>query len=404
MPFSDHIADLAHSYWSGARYVAVDLALDVGWLWLTYRLTRRRLLRLAATFFALIQIVVMICNQLDRRAGAEIERALPPVLSVAERIWHVGGLGFTAMLAVVFLGSKLVGGRWRKHGHSVCAPTEPKSNNKGLTKAHGISRREFVRTSTAVAPMVFTSSFTIPAMLQLGLRTRRVVIPIRDLPRPLDGMTIVQVSDLHVGQYTAESVLARTVDQVNACQADLVVVTGDLINRELCDLPEALRLVRSLQGRFGTYIVEGNHDLMVNADEFHRQVKRSGIPILLDESMVITVRGAPLELLGIRWGSSVQRLAARRQPDIFPILLAHHPHAFDGAIAAKLPLTIAGHTHGGQFMLNEQVGLGPCLFRYWSGVYTRGDCHLFVSNGIGNFFPLRIQAPAEVTHLTLRRV
>ena len=95
-------------------------------------------------------------------------------------------------------------------------------------------------------------------------------------------------------------------------------------------------------------------------------------------------------------------LTKHRQPDAFPILLAHHPHAFDAAVKADLPLTLAGHTHGGQMMLNRQYGTGPVLFRYWSGLYTRGRSRMIVSNGVGNVFPVRINAPAEIVHITLR--
>ncbi|HEY2107112.1 MAG TPA: hypothetical protein VGH29_15040, partial [Candidatus Binataceae bacterium] len=73
------------------------------------------------------------------------------------------------------------------------------------------------------------------------------------------------------------------------------------------------------------------------------------------------------------------------------------------AAAASLPLTLSGHTHGGQLMWNERAGFGPALFRYWSGLYTRGASKLIVSNGVGNWFPLRTNAPAEIVHLTLLR-
>ena len=91
-----------------------------------------------------------------------------------------------------------------------------------------------------------------------------------------------------------------------------------------------------------------------------------------------------------------------REPDAFPIFLAHHPHAFDAAVRENLPLTLSGHTHGGQLMLTPDLGPGPMLFRYWSGLYKRNNSQLVVSNGVGNMFPLRLNAPAEVIHLTLR--
>jgi predicted MPP superfamily phosphohydrolase len=154
--------------------------------------------------------------------------------------------------------------------------------------------------------------------------------------------------------------------------------------------------------------------LIDNGPEFERRVKQSGIPFLLDESVVITIRGAPLQLFGLSWtrtgesrdaaiATAVRHLLSQRQPETFPILLAHHPHAFDAAAAASVPLTLSGHTHGGQLMLNEQCGFGPALFRYWSGLNSKGASRLVVSNGIGNWFPLHIRAPAELLHLTLLR-
>jgi predicted MPP superfamily phosphohydrolase len=201
---------------------------------------------------------------------------------------------------------------------------------------------------------------------------------------------------------------------VNELRADLVLLTGDLINDALADLDQGLELVRSMEARTGLYIIEGNHDLIENGTEFERRVRASGIPFLLDQSQVISVRGAPIQLFGLSWtrahenrdraiGDAVRQLLAQRQPEAFPILLAHHPHAFDAAAEGLIPLTLSGHTHGGQLMLNEQVGFGPALFHYWSGLYTRGESKLIVSNGVGNWFPLRTRAPAEIVHITLRQ-
>jgi predicted MPP superfamily phosphohydrolase len=126
-----------------------------------------------------------------------------------------------------------------------------------------------------------------------------------------------------------------------------------------------------------------------------------------------------VQLLGLQWGhdryysirarqhgdaaieASMTDLLAQRAPGAFPILLAHHPHAFD--YATDIPLTLAGHTHGGQLMVTDAMGFGPAMFRYWSGLYRKNDRRLVVSNGVGNWFPLRTRAPAEIVHLTLRR-
>src|SRR5262249_11454453 len=130
------------------------------------------------------------------------------------------------------------------------------------------------------------------------------------------------------------------------------------------------------------------------------------------------VRGVPIQFLGIRWGQmvdgahrksnntvihdAVQRVLAQRDASAFPILLGHHPHAFDAAKEAGIPLTLSGHTHGGPLMLNERLGAGALFIRYWSGLYQSGNSSLVVSNGAGNWFPLRINAPAEIVKITLK--
>jgi predicted MPP superfamily phosphohydrolase len=216
---------------------------------------------------------------------------------------------------------------------------------------------------------------------------------------------------------TSGRVLREAVNATNALRPDLVLLTGDLINYELADLTEAISLVKAMEGRYGLWMVEGNHDVAVDGGEFERRVKAAGVPLLLDESATVEVRGYPVQLFGMGWMSGgirenkhrdrvvdlqVRKLMQHRQPEAFPVLLAHHPHAFDAAVKADLPLTLAGHTHGGQWMLDSRHGVGPALFRYWSGLYTRGRSQMIVSNGVGNWLPLRINAPAEIVHLTLR--
>src|SRR5262249_46388705 len=154
-----------------------------------------------------------------------------------------------------------------------------------------------------------------------------------------------------------------------------------------------------------------NHDLIEDGDEFVRRTK-ARIPLLVNESRVVPIRGQLVQLLGLNWNrddeliaKSVRELAGQIVPGAFPILLAHHPHAFDAAAAAGVPLTLSGHTHGGQLMLSETLGFGPLMYRYWSGLYRKPEhdgAALVVSNGVGNWFPVRIGAPAEIIELTLR--
>ena len=334
---------------------------------------------------------------------------LPKFVTSSLFIWHFLGLGLFLLIGLglipILLVTKIATRPTRHSGTVVIASREGKA----------WTRREFLGVAAAVTPPLFTVTLAGIAMSQLNrFRVRRFVVPISKLPPALDGMTIAQVSDMHVGRFTSGQVLRDMVRAVNELRADLVLLTGDLINDALARLDEGIDLVRAIDPRLGLYLIEGNHDLIENASEFERRVKASGIPFLLDESAIVSVRGVRVQLFGLSWtrhratdhdaeiSRSVRALLEQRQSDAFPILLAHHPHAFDAAAEAGMPLTLSGHTHGGQLRLNEQLGFGPAMFRYWSGPYERGESKLIVSNGVGNWFPLRTNAPAEIVHITLR--
>jgi predicted MPP superfamily phosphohydrolase len=298
--------------------------------------------------------------------------------------------------------------------------TRQRAEEPATANAPLITRREFARLLSAAVPAVTTLGAAGVAVWQIEhFRIRRMSIPLPGLPSALDGMTIAHVTDFHVGQFTRGEVLDRIVAATNDLRADLVLFTGDLINFALSDLDAAIAVAGRMRGKHGVYLCEGNHDLFDDAAEFRRRTRAAGLRLLVNESAVASVRGTPVQLLGLRWGArdlhahdpasrgdraiadSMRELLPQRQAGVFPILLAHHPHAFD--YAADIPLTLAGHTHGGQLMVTQNLGFGPMLYRYWSGLYRDGERALVVSNGTGNWFPLRTRAPAEIIHLTLRR-
>ena len=385
------------------------ISLDVIWWIVLARLTNHAIGRVAISIFMVAMMLGLIAVIAARMSRGDWDRVIPKFAVSAIFIWHFIGLGLLSLIGLalipILLGQKIVRVT-RDAPIKVERSAEPSDWN----------RREFLRFAGAMLPPVFTLSLTGIAMAQLNnIRVRRFVLTIPELPKELDGTTIAQVSDMHVGRFTNGKVLQKMVRMVNEMRADLVLLTGDLINDALADLDTGLELTRALEARFGLAIIEGNHDLIENPAEFERRVRASGIPFLLDESAIVDVRGFPVQLLGLSWtrvhdqgrdaaiASAVKKLLEQREAGAFPILMAHHPHAFDAAAEAGLPLTLSGHTHGGQLMLNEQLGFGPALFHYWSGLYTRDQSKLIVSNGVGNWFPLRVNAPAEIVHLTLRR-
>lgn len=386
------------------------LLLDALCWWVLTRLTHFPVGRILLAVFMGAQIVGLVWLISGRLLQTGWDRWLPKFAVSALFIWHFIGLGLFAVIGVGLIPVLVV--------HKIIKASRQESHRPVPATEDGQphwSRRDFLGFAAALTPPVLTLSLAGVALGQLNrFRVRRFELSIQSLPVDLNGLTIAHVSDMHVGRFTSGEVLRRLVDDVNELNADLVLVTGDLINDALADLDTGIDFIRAMRGRFGLYMIEGNHDLLENGLEFERRVRQSGIPFLLDESAIVSVRGAPVQLLGLSWtrahenrdqaiARSVKKLLEQRKENVFPILLAHHPHAFDAAAEAQVPLTLSGHTHGGQLMLNEQLGFGPALFRYWSGLYTRRESQLVVSNGVGNWFPVRANAPAELVHITLQR-
>ena len=381
--------------------------LDLLWWVASTRIARPTFARIAIAIFALAQLTGLIWLLTQRFSHAESLALFSKFAMANVFIWHMILLPLLLLLAIALLPILAMAALVRS-ARRLGSPTPAEADR-------ALSRRQFFGIALAAAPPLFNLGLASIAIRQLDrFRVRRFVLPVAGLPSDLHGLTITQISDMHVGRFTSGRVLHEMVRVVNDLRADLILLTGDLINDALADLDHGLDIVRSMRADSGVYLIEGNHDLIENGPEFERRVKQSGIPFLLDEAIVITIRGAPLQLLGLSWTrtrenrdvaitAAVRQLLHLRQAETFPILLAHHPHAFDAAAAASVPLTLSGHTHGGQLMLNEQYGFGPALFRYWSGLYSKGASKLIVSNGVGNWFPLRVRAPAEVLHLTLLR-
>jgi len=359
----------------------------------------RRPLRLALAAFFLFEIAGFCWISLPRFLWHEAAplpgRFLPSLLY----LWNLLTLPLLSagvlVVALVRFAAKKGAKLWRK----ARSLPEPQPADPG--------RRAFLaRGGAAILPAVSTLGMTVAAYLQLPhFRTRRLDVPIADLPPELDGLKIAHLSDFHLGRFAGIDYLNRVVDASNALDPDLVVFAGDLIDFDIADLPAGLDILRRVRSRYGLWICEGNHDLYDDPEAFHEEARRSGLNFLFDESRVTEIRGVPVEIIGLRWQMNHESLKPIPwRADAFPILLAHHPHHFDAAALSGIPLTLSGHTHGGQLMLTDHVGCGPAFFRYWSGLYEKDEAKLVVSNGAGNWFPLRINAPAEIGLLTLRRI
>jgi len=360
----------------------------------------------------------------------------PPLLHTFVFVWFIAGLP-ASVLAIASLVLALAINRKR--------PSLPQGSGTPASRDQllvaGLSRREFLAASVVVAPPIATGILTIKARVDANtIRTRAITIPIADLAPELSGMTIAHVSDTHIGRYAQAPRVARIVQQTNDLRCDVICVTGDILDFNLDLLPDAIAMLRGLFAPGGVVVCEGNHDLFVSPARFRGELKAAGINLLVNESATRTIRGVPVEFSGLRWGiPGAQTRAAgymenfaelamslpgelqsahastpqARRASGLPLLrlhLAHHPHAFDPAAAAGVDLTLAGHTHGGQINLLPGIGPASFIYKYVSGHYTQPMAgtgrlaHSVISNGTGNWFPLRMSAPAEIVHITLVRV
>jgi hypothetical protein len=229
-------------------------------------------------------------------------------------------------------------------------------------------------------------------------------------------MTIAHVSDTHIGKFLHPERLPDIANAVNRLDADFIVFTGDLIDVALDDLRFGIDFLHKLKSRCGMAICEGNHDLMEDRGAFENALREASLPIIIGDQLTLPFtsragRSHPVRFLATPWNfgddamyESVDFLRPQLATDAFPILLAHHPHCFDATSIAAFPLTLSGHTHGGQIMMTQDFGAGSIRFRYTSGLYKKPRANLIVNNGLGNWFPLRINAPAELVHITLKCV
>lgn len=278
------------------------------------------------------------------------------------------------------------------------------------------------RKRAALRHAVFTRA---PNQLTGGLLSRvrpgknfcvnRRAILLDNLPDELCGLTITHVSDLHVGELLTPSHLPHIVGAVNAMGSDLVAVTGDFIDFSNDVLPDVIDAMGQIEAPLGVYHVLGNHDYLHDAEELKQAFRDAGLNLLVDQTVHLRHLDRMIALGGIDWSGPrdhiqrhVRKVARQMKKHDLSLLLAHHPHAFDTACACGIDLTLSGHTHGGQMLLSDRrgakgsIGWANLAFKYTRGHYRRGASNLFVSSGVGSWFPLRFRCPAEITVLELQ--
>jgi len=350
-----------------------------------------------------------------------------PWIFVARRVlfgsvWGAGGIPFLApwlawqLLGWIFCGlitlyivGKWVGGVWVRLA-ALRHPGSTIPSGPSLSRRRFLARATYVYAGTGIA----LTGYGIWNAKRLPVVTRRRLI-FPDLPAAFDGFRILHVSDVHAGIYMEFDEMAEIVALANSLHPDLVVQTGDMIDISPRYIPPYTKAFRDLAAPYGVVTCLGNHDRYTGADLVIKGVRDAGQVFLRGDAHVVERGGQALALLGIddpdNWivddpqTIAVDRVLRVAPPGAFQILLAHRPGAFDTARLRGVPLTVAGHIHGGQIAA-PFLGwsAGRLITKYVAGHFESGPSQLYVSRGIGVVgVPIRLFVPPELALLELRR-
>lgn len=273
------------------------------------------------------------------------------------------------------------------------------------------SRRRFMKIAFDVTMLILAVSYLLKGVIG-GIKRpvlNKVDVFIKDLG--FETLTVVQLTDVHVGNIIGKSFVQDCVDRINALKPDIVVITGDLIDREIEDAKEDLMPLKALQTKYGTYFILGNHEYYHGAQAAADFMPELNITPLLNDNVVIRDGENAINLVGI---NDLQSLRFDVLPvdtykafngidkSLATVLLAHQPKSIEIVEEHHYDLMISGHTHGGQIF---PFGFLVMLQQpFLAGLhYITDKKQIFVSRGTGFWGPpVRVFAPSEISVLTLK--
>jgi len=278
-------------------------------------------------------------------------------------------------------------------------------------------RRIFLKGAAAAVPLV-TMTMGVTGVARAFTDVRVYVRPItfKDLPPGWEGLRLLHLTDLHLRHYVTLYDLEQVLSDAKILKPEMLLVTGDIAD-DLDLLTEALAMMTAFNAPLGCYACLGNHEYFRGLSRVKRIFGESQVPLLVNQTVSLAVRGGnlllggiddPVRLRGVKeefFRRSIDETFGENELSAFSLLMSHRPDALDYASARGLDLVLAGHTHG------SQVGLlGRSAFenfwpdRYLWGHYRKEKTHLYTSSGIGHWFPFRLGCPAEAPVIELRRV
>ncbi|MCC5912327.1 MAG: metallophosphoesterase [Clostridiaceae bacterium] len=251
--------------------------------------------------------------------------------------------------------------------------------------------------------------FTTIAMVRAlkGPIIKEVPIPVTSLPEALDGFTIVQLSDVHLGMFTSKGWVEKVVDQVNKINPDIVVITGDLVDDKTERIKPFSSIIKGINARYGVFAVAGNHEFYAGMDTFYTFARESSINVLKDEKISIHDE---LEIIGVedvmvkKYTNKIvdfEKILPEPSTDKFTVFLSHQPTNFEKAAKRGVNLQLSGHTHAGQIPpMNFIVSL---YYKYSYGLYKYNKSYIYTTSGTGTWGPpMRLFSSSEIVKLQLK--
>jgi hypothetical protein len=356
-----------------------------------------------------------------------VRRSLP-LQSVA----RVFSIGWTWLIVAVFgflIFELVMGLGWMSHTVAGLATHNPDGFKLG--------RRHFLRYAAYLAGSIpFFGAAYGYAVERWDFQVDRVEIPLANWPKELDGLKIVQLSDIHRSDSMPRKEVARAVAMANALGGDLAVITGDFISYEGDPLEDCIAELSKLHAPLGVWGCNGNHEIYAQAEaEAQRLFTKYGMRLLRQESSQIEWRNGKFNLIGVDYqrdhmtrgpsGPMLENAEHLIRRDMPNVLLSHNPNSFRRAADLGIELSLAGHTHGGQVkfeVVDHDITPARLITEFVAGLYrlpfgngaapvlsshdsTDKAACIYVNRGLGTFgMPVRLGVPPEITLLTLRSI
>ncbi len=271
-------------------------------------------------------------------------------------------------------------------------------------------RREFLRKSTVAFCAAPAAVVGLGVITRKDFQVNEIDVALPHLPKHLEGLRLLQISDIHIGNFFSAADVARVVDIGNNLRPDITFVTGDLITTASDPLDRCILELGRLRAPSGVWGCMGNHELYAKAQAYTQSKAREfGIQFLRHEAALLKFGGHKLNLVGVDYqrlrSPYLEDIDGLVSPDAFNLLLSHNPDVFPVAAKKGFGLTLAGHTHGGQVnveILGANMNVADFFTPYTKGLYSLPGSSIYVNSGLGTIgLPIRLGAPPEIALIRL---